>query len=74
MEKRLSVTLYIGHDSDSKEAMKIVEAAGLDLHLVDCTLQHCDFEPPLLISRWGVFDSLHSISWFGEVAAIGSMA
>lgn len=73
MEKTQSVTLYIGQDSDSKEAVKIVEAAGVNLHVVDCTFEHCDFEPPLLISSWGVFDSLNSIIWFGAVAAGVSM-
>ena len=69
MEKSRTVTLYFGHDSDSAEAVKIVEAAGVDIRLVDCTQEHCDVEPPLLISPWGVLDSLKSIIWFGQVAA-----
>ena len=73
MAKTQSVTLYFGHDSDSTTAVKIMEAAGVDLHLVDCTVEHCDFEPPLLISPWGVFDNLNSIIWFGDVAARFSM-
>ena len=74
MEKTQSVTLYIGHGTDSQEAVKIVEAAGVTLRLVDCTHGHCDFDPPLLISPWGVFDSLNSIIWFGKVAAGVSVA
>ncbi len=63
------VTLFVGHDPDSDKALKIVNGAGISLHVVDCTGGRCDFEPPLLISPWGVFDGLTSISWFGRLAA-----
>jgi hypothetical protein len=69
MEKPQSVTLFIGNDPDSKRAVKVVEATGIILHVVDCTLGRCDFEPPLLISAWGVFDSLDSIIRFGQIAS-----
>ena len=69
MAKPQIATLFIGGDSDSDEAKKIVESIDVDLSVVDCKSGYCDFEPPLLISAWGVFDGLRSIKWFGQLTA-----
>lgn len=69
MEKQRLVTLFVGQDSDSEKAVEAVKAAGIAYRVVDCRLTECDFDTPLLISSSGVFDSLTSIVWFGQLAA-----
>ena len=69
MERSQNVTLFIGNDPDSGEALKIAQSFPFSLKVVDCKTADCDFETPLLISPWGVFEDLGSIIWFGQVAA-----
>jgi hypothetical protein len=69
MERPQNVTLFIGSDPDSGQALEIVKNFPFGLKVVDCNIVECDFETPLLISSWGVFDDLNSIIWFGQVAS-----
>lgn len=62
------VTLIVGSDSDSDEAIRAVEGAGILLHIVNSTLGERDFETPLLVNAWGVFEGLDAIIWFTRVA------
>ena len=52
------VTLFVGKNSDSDEAITIVREAGIETQIVNGTSDNFDFDTPLLISAWGVFDSL----------------
>lgn len=63
-----TATLFIGNDSESNEAVKAVNDAGIKLRIFDRTTGQFEFETPLLITAWGVFDGLSSISWFVKVA------
>jgi len=63
------VTLFVGSDPDSDEAMKVAQTMPFELKVIECKVGQCDFDPPMLISSWGVFDGLNSIIWFGQVAA-----
>ena len=63
------VTLFVGSDAQSNEALKIVKDAGIALHVIDSDLGYRDFDTPLLVSAWGVFDGLKAIAWFTEVAS-----
>ena len=60
-------TLFIGANSESTEAGEIVKTSEINSQVVDGTQGYFDFEPPLLISSWGVFEGLKSIKWFAEV-------
>ena len=68
------VTLFVGKDSDSDEAISVVKKAGIETKIVNGTSETFDFDPPLLISAWGVFDSLKSIRWFTRMATHSSGA
>ena len=63
------VTLFVGSDPDSNEAVKVLQNMPFDLRVIKCQVGQCDFETPLLISSWGVCDGLSSIIWFGRVAS-----
>ena len=52
------VTLFVGSDPDSNEAVKVIQNMPFDLRVVKCQVGQCDFETPLLISSWGVCDGL----------------
>lgn len=69
MKKLQLVTLFIGNDPDSDKAKKIVQDSGINLCVVYCGIGQCDFDLPLLVSPWGVFDGINSITWFGRVAS-----
>ena len=63
------ITLFVGNDDDSQLARDAVEKSGLELNVFQAKAGELDFETPLLISAWGVFDSLSSIRWFIQMAA-----
>lgn len=62
------VTLFIGSDAESDEAKRVLKDAGIELYIVDGMLGERDFQLPLLLTAWGVFEDLQSIIWFTEVA------
>lgn len=64
MTQSKDATLYLGSDSDSQKAQRLVTGAGISLKIIICTAGTCDFEPPMLISSTGVFDGLESITWY----------
>ena len=63
-----AATLFIGNDSESDDAVKAINDAGLKLRIFDKTNGQFEFDTPLLITAWGVFEGLSSISWFAKVA------
>ena len=62
------VTLFIGEDSDSQQAKKVVEDAGFVMFVIDPRDDETDFETPVLISEWGIFNGLSGITWFIDFA------
>lgn len=62
------VTLFVGADSESAEAVRVIQGSGVTTHIVDDTLGGRDFETPLLVTSWGVFEGLNAIVWFTKVA------
>ena len=45
------ITLFVGSDSDSDQAVKVVQNMPFDLKVIECEIGKCDFDPPLLIKQ-----------------------
>lgn len=69
MKEQKPVSLFVGNDSESDKAIKAVERTGINLRIFNNSRGHFDFDPPLLISAWGVFEGLNSIVWFAKMAS-----
>ena len=68
MTEQQPVTLFVGNDSESNKAIKAVQDAGINSRVFDRAVGQFDFDTPLLISAWGVFEGLNSIIWFTRIA------
>ena len=62
------VALYVGRDKDSDRASTLVREVGIEPIIVTCAPGACDFQTPLLIAPWGVFEGLNEIAWFANLA------
>ncbi len=62
-----TVRLFVGRNRSSKRAMQLLREAGIEVQVIDGSKVDRDFNLPLLISDWGVFDNLESIDWYVKV-------
>lgn len=73
MQQEGAVTLFVGPDSDSKQALKVVTDSGIETLVINSTSDLVDFDMPLLFGSTGVFEGLQAIIWFVKVAEIGEI-